>query len=205
MLEYRYGSLILAGGQGKRMGGRLKANLTYGDTTFLSVLQKKLEFLSPSYLSANESGLDIGSELKLVPDCIPDCGPLGGIYSVLRVCDCEALLVVPCDMPFFSIKLVRLLLAEHEGEPVLYLQDWEEREYPLCGIYTKDCIPVIEKMLNGKDYRMRQVLKQAGGRILKTEKIQADPESFWNINTPDEYEKVKKLFLKEHKGRSKEV
>ena len=191
MLEYRYGSLILAGGQGKRMGGIPKANLTCGDTTFLSILQRTLDFLSPTYLSANDRELSIDSGLELVMDRIPGCGPIGGIYSALCICECEALLVVPCDMPFFSEELARLLLNEHGGEPVLYLQDWEGREYPLCGIYTKECISILEKMLERKDYRMRQVAKEAGGRILQVEKPQADPASFWNINTPADYERVK--------------
>lgn len=197
MIKYKYGALILAGGRGKRMGGIQKAFLTYGTATFLSMLEKTLSFLSPGYLSTNRPELAERTSLEPVADVIPNCGPMGGIYSVLCKCSCDALLVVPCDMPFFSVELAKFLLDNHQGEPVLYLKDEMGREYPLCGIYTGQCLPILEKLLKDGDFRMRQVAKQAGGRILNVPEGRFPSQSFLNVNTSQVYERICKEFGEE--------
>lgn len=187
MVQAEYGALILAGGQGKRMGGIQKAALTLGKTTFLSILEKNLSFLGPGYLSTNVPRLAQGTGLEPVEDLLPDRGPMGGIYSVLKKCSCDAVLTVPCDMPFFSGELARFLLEEHRGEAVLYLQDEGGREFPLCGIYTRDCIPAIEKLMKLGDLSVRRILKQAGGRLLPVPPGCFPSRCFFNVNTLEEY------------------
>ncbi|MGN0290050.1 MAG: molybdenum cofactor guanylyltransferase [Lachnospiraceae bacterium] len=189
-IQYKYGALILAGGQAKRMGGIQKAELTYGMTTFLSMLERTLSFLEPAYLSTNKPQMAQGTGLEPVADLFPCRGPMGGIYSALKKCSCDALLVVPCDMPFFSRDLAEFLLREHQGEAVLYLQDENEREFPLCGIYTRDCIPVIEELMTREDFRVRQILRQAGGRILPVPTGVFPSQCFYNVNTPAVYQQI---------------
>lgn len=199
-IQYKYGALILAGGQGKRMGGMQKAELTYGMTTFLSMLERTLSFLEPGYLSTNKPQMAQGTGLEPVADLFPHRGPMGGIYSALKKCTCDALLVVPCDMPFFSRSLAEFLLREHKGEAVLYLQDENEREFPLCGIYTKDCISVIEELMDREDFRVRQISRQAGGRILPVPVGYFPIQCFYNVNTPAAYQKICSWYKGEKEG-----
>ncbi|MGN0306739.1 MAG: molybdenum cofactor guanylyltransferase [Lachnospiraceae bacterium] len=185
-----YGALILAGGQGKRMGGVKKADLAYGTDTFLSMIEETLSFLPLGYLSIGQQ--ERTGETKWIPvaDVFPGRGPMGGIYSVLQECACNALMVVPCDMPFFPVELAEYILKEHQGEPVLYFKTGDGKEFPLCGIYTKACLPAIEKLMKVGDFRMRQILKEAGGRIISVPKEYASSHYFLNVNTPEIYRQI---------------
>ena len=192
--KYRYGAMVLAGGEGKRMGGAEKAVLTCGTTTFLSILEKTLSPFSPLYLSANRCDMAEGTGFIPVADILPHKGPMGGIYSVLKQSSCDALLVLPCDMPCFPQGLAEYLFQQHGGEAVLYLETADGREYPLCGIYTRECLPVLEELIAKGDLRMRQVLRRVGGRKLTVPEEYADPGCLLNVNTPEIYEKVCKQY-----------
>lgn len=188
--DYTYGAMVLAGGKGKRMGNVNKAMLKYGKSTFLSMLEQILTDFPYKYLSTNQSEMANNTSFTTVLDEEPGQGPMGGIYSVLKATPCNAIFVLPCDMPFFTKELVDYIISQHRKEAVLYYVEENGREYPLCGIYTKESIPVLEQLLKEKNFKMRQVLERAGGRKLKIPKVLLTEMYFLNINTLEEYKNI---------------
>lgn len=192
--EYIYGVVILAGGKGTRMGNVDKAKLKYKDRTFISILDEELSFMFHRYISTNDLKLAEDTNFHPVEDEITGLGPIGGIYSVLKQTPCDALFVLPCDMPFFSRDLIQYLIKEHKEEPVIYYVETNEggkdREYPLCGIYTKACIPVLQEMISKNIFKMRQVMELAGGRKIEIPGEMKKEKNFININTPEDYQKL---------------
>ena len=88
---------ILAGGLSTRMG-RDKARLRIGGRTMLARIRAV----------ANVLGVPVRVIRK---DRVARCGPLGGIYTALITSRAEAELFLPCDMPFITPELLRVLSA----------------------------------------------------------------------------------------------
>src|SRR5258707_12187115 len=97
---------ILAGGLSQRMG-RDKARVRLGKRTMLGQVQT----------AAAATGLPVRVIRR---DCVPRCGPIGGIYTALSSTTSTAILFLACDMPFVSSELMRRLIKEFQnsGKPL---------------------------------------------------------------------------------------
>lgn len=107
--------LVLAGGQGKRMGGADKGLLLFEEKP---LVQHALERLGPQVngmvISANRH-LDVyrGFGAPVVADASAGVheGPLAGMLAGLQRCETPWLVTVPCDSPRFPMDLVERLMA----------------------------------------------------------------------------------------------
>ena len=181
------GAVILAGGRSRRMG-RDKAELEFNGIRFLDKLACELSGFPELLISVNEKEKYPEMRYPLVCDIYKDCGPMGGLHAALMRCESDALVVVPCDVPFFSREMADEMCACMEGETDAVIAVTEDgREHPLCGVYKKSCLGVLEQCLEEGNYRMRDAL--AG---LKVKTWQAGNYSwrFLNVNTPEEFEKL---------------
>lgn len=189
--------LILAGGRGSRMGGRHKGNLKVGDTTFvqrlISEMKRETERI---YLSYGECMREHYEGCIVLQDLYQGLGPIGGIYTGLRNCESDCLMVVACDMPFLKIELFRFLMgisAEKEAGLSgcdVWIPVCGGRNHPLAAIYRKNTANVLETQIHAGDYRMGSVLKK-----LKTAYIEVrDAElvrMLCNVNTLEDYGRLK--------------
>lgn len=189
---------ILCGGKSRRMG-RNKAELEWNGATLLAHLASSmLKDDRKLYLSVADAG-SLAEPFRpyAVEDGWKDCGPLGGIASVLNAADTEAVFFCAVDMPYVSLQTVEYLeqCLTEEDDGVCFVDG--ERMHPLCAIYRKRFTPVIEKQLASGDYRMRKLA--ANDRIRK---VPFDPgilceKTLWNLNTPDDYAKAAKHFCRD--------
>ena len=186
-MENTCGAVILAGGHSRRMG-TCKALLRLEGKTMLERIFEPLPVLFDEVLlSANDSSLGAGLDVKLVPDIWRECGPLGGLHAALTATGKDALFCVPCDLPRFTAELPRLLLSRMEpGADAIVCKDGGGRLHPLCGIYRKRVLPVLEAQLQKGERRMTALIKRLPCQILETEGFLPD-DTFWNMNTPESY------------------
>ncbi|MCS7050494.1 MAG: molybdenum cofactor guanylyltransferase, partial [Thermomicrobium sp.] len=102
---------ILAGGQSRRMG-RDKALLDFhGEPLLGRVLRRVRPLTDDLFIVASDRPAYLQFGVPVVPDRIPDAGPLGGIYSALLSARHEYCLVLSCDLPFVDPLLLQGLLA----------------------------------------------------------------------------------------------
>lgn len=94
------GCLILAGGKSRRMGYR-KSSLRLNGTTFLDKLIFELRDFPEILVSVDDAARHPEIPYSMIDDRYSDCGPMSGLYSALSVCESDALLVLPCDVPLF--------------------------------------------------------------------------------------------------------
>ncbi len=129
---------------------------------------------------------------RVVPDVLPLRCPLAGIHALLRACPTERLFVCACDMPFVSLPLVERLL-EHDGDYILPISP--DGEEPLHAIYTRSCIPAIERRLT--EGRLKTTDFED---LVRTARVPIDPKHwqvdgrspFTNVNTPAEKEEIER-------------
>jgi molybdopterin-guanine dinucleotide biosynthesis protein A len=126
-----------------------------------------------------------------IEDKLKDKGPLGGVYTGLLNSSTQKNLVVGCDMPFLSERLLTTLLNNCGDEDVL-LTEHEGKAEPLCSVYDKNCMAHIRQVLE-----INQLKITAAFTGLKTRVISFDKEDwfagneFANINSVEELNKYK--------------
>lgn len=141
---------ILAGGQSRRMG-QCKALLPLQDGTMLEHITRQLDLFPERWLSANDPVLGIGFPGDTIADIYPGCGPLAGIHAVLSKMNKPWVLCVSCDMPRFSRELAAAMLAAFPPQAdALICVDGTGQTHPLCGIYARAALPVLERASAGR-------------------------------------------------------
>lgn len=112
--------LILAGGEGRRMGGQDKGLLLLNDRPLAAhALQRLAPQVSQVLISANrhaEAYAALG--VPVLADSLPGfLGPLAGLLTGLQSCPTDWLLSVPCDSPALVPDLAARLSEALHGQP----------------------------------------------------------------------------------------
>jgi molybdopterin-guanine dinucleotide biosynthesis protein A len=121
---------------------------------------------------------------------MPDCGPLGGLDAALAAARHDALVLVACDMPFVTSRLLGHLLAlTSEADAVV--PRTERGYHPLCAAYTRACQPPIAERLDRRQFRMVDFLADVRVRVVCGDELAALGDHhrlLANVNTPAEYD-----------------
>jgi len=179
----RVAAVILAGGQGRRMGGDDKGLIEYQGRP---LIEWALAALAPQVgevlISANRN-LDIYAAYgyRVLPDSLPDYpGPLAGVLAALDAVTADWLLVVPCDTPHLPADLAARLLgaALRESVPLAVAAD-ETREHYSCFLVRADQRDNLTAFLARGERAVRHW--QAG---LPSTRVQFEAACFANFNEP---------------------
>jgi molybdenum cofactor guanylyltransferase len=111
-------AVILAGGEGRRMGGADKGlALFLGTPLAQRAAQRIAPFVDAVSVNANRNAAAYAAlGYTVFSDGLPAHeGPLGGVLAALRACSAPYLLVLPCDVPNFPLDLVARLAAALQG------------------------------------------------------------------------------------------
>jgi molybdenum cofactor guanylyltransferase len=185
-------AVVLAGGQGSRMGGPKAEILLKG--------KPLLQHVIDSLLPVTDHLIVVGSEAVRLPtipypdlafltDAAPDEGPLRAAATAFRSINTELTLVVGCDMPFLNAALIAFLAGLATGHDVV-VPVVEAREQPLHAVYRTHFASLsAENALTAGERRMRSLLLGRDVRRVERPEWSAfDPlgRSFENLNTPDD-------------------
>ena len=192
-------ALILAGGLSSRMGeDKSKLNLSNK-----ALLERVLEIVAAvsqqtfivTSRGRNMDWLPSRCKVQVVEDIYPGRGPLGGLYSGLKVARHEYCLAVGCDMPFIDEPLLSGLIKSAVGFDAAIAQV-QAKLQPLPGIYSKRCIGRAGGLLASRNGGLHDLISDLKVRIV-TEAELADWDialtSFLNINTPSDFMDAKRL------------
>ncbi|HEX2911440.1 MAG TPA: molybdenum cofactor guanylyltransferase [Chloroflexia bacterium] len=196
MAEREAGAIILAGGLSRRMGTdkallRLKPG---GPRIIEMVLAAASAVATEVVISTNRPELYSWLDLPLVPDNFPGAGPLAGLEAGLSRSTARYNLLLACDMPFVQPKLLRFLLDLAAQHSAVIPLSREGRPEPLCGIYSRECLPHIREHLRAGKYKMTGWLEYLPVRyVAADELLEYDPalRSFDNLNTPEDLEQAR--------------
>lgn len=188
----KIGCILLAGGEGSRFG-RDKAWIELNGQTLLQRAVSKVGLLASEIIIVTAKGrvlppLSASVRVSVVYDLVAGRGPLMGIYTGLLNSTFQHNLVMACDMPFVSEKLIEYMVTlVDEYDAVVPVK--EEYREPLCAIYSQTCLAVIEDIFNDGATRINDLLNRIKVRFVNKPEIEFfDPEllSFFNINSNDD-------------------
>ncbi len=180
---------ILAGGKSRRMG-RNKALLHFRGKPLIARVYEALHPLFEEiFLVTDNPGLFDAVPCPKIPDRVSGKGPISGLDAALRHSRNPYVLVVGCDAPFLSSSLLERLAGETGGAD-LVIPFGPNGPEPLCAVYGKECLPLIEESLRKGDYSLMSLIGRLHRREVSREEVAAiDPGflSFLNINTPEDF------------------
>ena len=182
------GAVILAGGGSRRMGTD-KAALTLEGLRFLDRVAGELSGYPERLVSVRSlSSAPACPGFAAVADWFPGCGPLGGLHAALSVCRSDYLLTVACDMPLFRRELGEFLtLFLSPAVDACVPVDRTGRVHPLCAVYGKSALPVLEQQLRSGDYRLTAALERLRVQYVPLDHSAYGDETVANVNTRAEY------------------
>lgn len=173
---------VLAGGNSSRMG-RDKALLPGLFRYVVDDVAESVRTATGNVTLIGDPGRYDELDYPCVPDLRPGMGPLSGLEAALVSGNSNLNLVLACDMPAVEVAHLRALLARAlaSNSNCIATQDVTGKLHPLCAVYKKECLPVIQCRLDGKRLSLMGLLDE-----LVTEYVRV-PWTVENINTPEDW------------------
>jgi molybdopterin-guanine dinucleotide biosynthesis protein A len=177
--------IVLAGGQGRRMGGVDKGlQLLRGKPMVAWVLERLAPQVSEILVNANqnlESYARFG--YRVVPDALGGfAGPLAGLHAGLGAASHPLAVTVPCDSPFLPLDLVARLRGAL-GANDLAVAKTGDQPHPVFSLVRRAVLGHLAEFLAGGGRKI-----DAWYASLKVVEVPFDDEAdtFRNINTREE-------------------
>lgn len=181
-------ALILAGGAGRRVGGRDKGLLPWHGVPLVQHVHQVLASqVSTTLISCNRNRDDYARLAALAPaDYRKDFqGPLAGIEAALEVIEQEFILLAPCDTPMLPDDLADILLRALRQTPqsdVAYARS-ADRDHYLCALLRRQGLDGLTAYLDSGQRAVRHWYSELGAFAVEF----PDRENcFLNINENSE-------------------
>ncbi len=176
-------AVILAGGEGSRMGGIDKGLIELNGLPLIEhVIARIAPQVSQLIISANRNLERYQAYgYPVIKDQMRDKGPLAGILCALQQCQSEWLLTVPCDTPRISDDLVaRIHNAADETPAAIYTAHDGEQLQPLFSMIHCDLTESLQDYLAAGHRKVARWLEQQGAVAVDFADL---ADTFANINT----------------------
>jgi len=178
--------IILSGGKSKRMGQDKGLIPIQGKPMIQHVIDHISPVCSTILISANQKVYETFG-FPVIPDTLFKAGPVAGILSCLSQSTTEKNLVISCDLPFASTRLISYLVDQSKGFDIT-LPVIEGFLQPLCAVYSKSVLEGILKEVSAGEYSLQRIVRTFNLNIVEENQIQ-DLDLVYelrNMNAPDD-------------------
>lgn len=183
---------VMAGGKSSRMGTDKSFVPLLGKPMVEHVLGKVADLGQETILIANKPEKYSYLGLPVFTDIFKNSGPLGGLHTALSNANYPFLLIVACDMPWLNRSLLEFIVSLRNVADVV-VPRWYEYPEPLHAVYSKDCLPAVERELVAGNLKTISFYDSVKVRYVGRDEISHyDPRgiSFANINSPEDLRKA---------------
>ncbi|NJX14189.1 molybdenum cofactor guanylyltransferase [Tamlana crocina] len=179
--------IILAGGKSSRMGTD-KGLLLFNDKPFV---QQSIDALSPLVseiiIVSDRTDYDRFG-FKRIKDEVKDAGPVSGIHSGLKASTTTFNLVLSCDIPLITTKILRKLIEHADGKSEIIQIESNGKSMPLIALYKRDVKDKFQKLLQQDERRLRVAVQSC---IVKNVVLEDDlNRATTNVNTKEELKQL---------------
>jgi molybdopterin-guanine dinucleotide biosynthesis protein A len=201
-------AFILSGGKSIRMGQN-KSLMKIGENTVIELVYEKIKPLFKKIILITNNPDDYSfMQIPMYKDIYPGRGPLSGIHSALKNTTTFRNFIISCDIPLMKREMIEYLVNYSTSYPVTIAKA-DGFIQQLCGVYTKECLPVAESILKEsiEEESRTSDQKKRGCRVLElVDKIGAEvidaqalpfyeKDMYFNMNKKDEFEFVKQKLI----------
>jgi molybdopterin-guanine dinucleotide biosynthesis protein A len=179
--------LVLAGGQGRRMGGVDKGLVEFdGRPMVAHVIARLAPQVATLVINANQNAERYAAfGHPVVADAVGGfAGPLAGLHAGLTVARTSHVVTVPCDSPFLPDDLAaRLAAAMSADDAQLAVARTGDQPHPVFALVAVGVLPHLARFLENGGRKI-----DAWYATLRVSEVAFDDEAaaFRNINTREE-------------------
>ena len=179
--------LVLAGGKSVRMGTDKGLLNYYGKSQRDHAIELLENLHLKTYLSVRKEQKI--KDKKTVEDVFLGLGPFGAICSAFQSNPNTAWLVLATDLPYVTEEIIQQLLENRDPGKIATAIKGKGKQFPepLITIWEPKAYPVLLNYLTLGISCPRKVLINNDVKI-----IEIDDDLITNVNTPEEFEEVKK-------------
>lgn len=191
--------MVLAGGEGRRMGGRDKGLEPFAGLPLVGHVVKRLEGRVAELLINANRNADAYRFFadRVIADLVMDAaeggfnGPLMGIYSGLRAANTPWLLVVPCDSPALPDDLVARMVKGIGQHDIAVAFDGERLHPVVALLRTSLADDLSATLAEGERKIDRWYARHHWCKVDMSD----SPEAFANLNTEEEKLHLEKVLM----------
>lgn len=181
--------IVMAGGQSSRLGQDKSRLSLYGSgsATLLERTVALLQTCTDAVFISCRASQNV-FPFSAIHDSLEGTGPAGGILSALRAVN-EAILVLPCDLPFMHAALLQRLVnarAQRTSQSVMTAFGLEGQHHiePLVAIYEQGARMWFEKAAATGQRKLQHIVPEEHRTLVPYSPEEA--YAFLNINTPED-------------------
>lgn len=186
--------VILAGGLNSRFSGRNKAMIEVNGQRIIDRIYDIFHQLFENIIIVSNDPMQYSEwNALIVSDIFPIRSSLTGIHAGLFSLSTPYAFMTACDAPFLKKELIQHLVGLADTQFDVIVPETSEGFEPLCAVYSKHCLGVIENHLKRRKFKIREIFRKLRVKTVSESRLrQYDPnlESFLNINTPQELIKI---------------
>ncbi len=184
-------AVILAGGQGRRMGGQDKGLLEFNGAPLIEILIRELERQAVAIVINANRNLDRYQAfgLPVISDRLEDYqGPLAGFASAMDSVDSAFILSLPCDGPLLAADYVARFVTSQQrsGAPICVAFDGE-RLQPVHALIRVDLLASLNRFLDSGE---RKIDRWYALHAYAQTDFSDCSDMFRNINTPSDQQSL---------------
>ncbi len=180
--------VIFAGGKSARMGSDKAGLCIDGQSLFQRVSRALGQVCSRVQIAGERPDL-ASATLPSFADSYPGSS-LGGLHNALANVATEWILVLPCDLPFPSPRLLQTLLSRREGVQAVIPRTSYGSE-PLIACYHRSALPLVEAQITQGNLRMTDLLARLQVCYLEEQELPTGwRRALTNLNRPQELERL---------------
>jgi len=180
-------AVILAGGQGRRMGGQDKGLLEFDGKPLVATLIERLEQQALDIvINANRNIEDYQRYgYPVISDELADYqGPLAGFAAAMAEVNSDFILTLPCDSPLLEADYARRFLDSYAQRPAPVQVAFDgERLQPVHALIKVDLLPSLKRFLDSGDRKIDRWYAQHDYTRVDFSDC---ADMFRNINTPSD-------------------
>lgn len=180
--------IIIAGGKATRLNGISKGLIRINSKPIIEHLIETIQaYCDKIIIVANDHSYHYLNTVEIISDKVKDIGPMGGIYTGLNYSNSIQNIILSCDMPYLSNEIIEKLIEnKHKGE--ILVAKLEKDIHPLCAIYSKTILPIIETHIQNQKYKLKDLLSQVNTYFV--EFTINESKFFTNINTQQDLNQI---------------
>lgn len=183
--------VILCGGKSSRMQ-KNKALLPFKDTTLLQYQYQKMQSIFKEVYIAIKTPFKFYDFPSITDENKEIFTPLLALQSSFLKLDSKKIFFICVDTPLIPEQIIRDFIHFSQTQPsdITYIKT-NQKEHYLTSIWDKNTLPLIQKALHEKNYKIRNIFNQCS----TTPFLHNNENDLLNLNTPQDYN-----FLKEYNG-----